>query len=85
MIFVCPGRRGGGDDSGGDYCLSCVDQIISVIRLYVLVIAFSPHPPTLPLFVKHTPSGTAERQGNPSHPVWERAERSTRTDPITSS
>lgn len=36
----------------GDYCLSCVDQIISVIRIYVLVIAFSPHP--LPLFVKRT-------------------------------
>lgn len=26
----------------GDYCLSCVDQIISVIGIYMLVIAFSP-------------------------------------------
>lgn len=47
----------GGVAAVGDYCLSCVDQIISVIRIYVLVIAFSPppHPPTLPLFVKRTP------------------------------
>lgn len=77
-------RGKGLGDVVGDYCLSCVDQIISVIGIYLIVIAFSP-PPTLPLFVKHTPSGTVERQGNPSHPVWERAERSARTNPITSS
>lgn len=35
----------GGVAAVGDYCLSCVDQIISVIRIYVLVIAFSPPPP----------------------------------------
>lgn len=47
----------------GDYCLSCVDQIISVIGI-------APPSTSLPLFVKHTPSGTVERQGNPPHPVW---------------
>ncbi len=58
VIFVRP-REGGVGQSGalmvGDYCLSCVDQIISVIRIYLLVIA-SPLSPLL-LFVKHTPSG----------------------------
>lgn len=76
VIFVCPRRKRWGDVAG-DYCLSCVDQIISVIRISTLVIAFSP-PPKLPVFVKHTPSGTVERQDNPSHSVWERAEGSTR-------
>lgn len=37
-----------------DYCLSCVDQIISVIRIYVLVIAFSPTH-CLSLSNTHTP------------------------------
>lgn len=78
------GGGGGGVVVLGDYCLSCVDQIISVIRIYVLVIAFSPH--QLPPFVKRThPLGQQSVGGNPSHPVWERAERSTQTNLITSS
>lgn len=43
----------GGLVMAGDYCLSCVDQIISVIRIYVLVIAFSPHPHCLSLSNTH--------------------------------
>lgn len=44
---ICVYEEEGGVAAVGDYCLSCVDQIISVIRIYVLVIAFSP-PPTHP-------------------------------------
>lgn len=43
---ICVYEEEGGVAAVGDYCLSCVDQIISVIRIYVLVIAFSPPPPT---------------------------------------
>lgn len=47
------GRASGG---GGDYCLSCVDQIISVFRICSRVIASPPS-----LCQTHTP-GTAERR-----------------------
>lgn len=60
-------------DVTGDYCLSCVHQIISVVRISsMLVIAPLPPPPlTHPrsVFVRRMSSGTLERGDNPSHPV----------------
>lgn len=59
-------------DVAWDYCLSCVHQIISVVRISsMLVIAPLPPPLTHPrsVFVKRMSSGTFERRDNPSHPV----------------
>lgn len=44
VIFVWLRRRGWGDVVVWVYCLSCADQIISVFRIYVLVIAPPPRP-----------------------------------------
>lgn len=62
------------------YCLSCVDQIISVIGISMLVIAFLP-PLTHAASLCQTNTLWDSRAGNASHPVWERAEE---TKTITS-
>lgn len=75
-------RVGGGRDGAGvgGYCLSCVAQIIGVIGIYMFVIALLP-PLTHAASLCQTNALWDGRAGNPSHPVWERAEE---TKTITS-
>lgn len=59
--------------------LTKLSTLLESIRLWLLP------PPTHCLSLSNAHPGDSERRSNPSHPVWERAERSTQTNPITSS